>query len=242
MYNILIGFSPLFVESILLIRLWAIYPFRTTPLRRFLAIFMPITLIKLARLASVVTYVVYLYNELKDDNQTLFWFRDMRRTRLRNYTVEWFLQVADNATVSVLFLMKLNEVRTFKSGVRGWSKCFFFVFPGLLIAILSGSVLQAFFWITISNFVIPAILSVIQLVVIWTSRDFMVVALICTVNIYVEIIGVLLATIWAVGSWRREENSSRSVPVLTTVTVEMDESTTGYASINNDMKPQTTEK
>ncbi|KAF8336199.1 hypothetical protein F5887DRAFT_577057 [Amanita rubescens] len=225
MYNILIGFSPLFVESILLIRLWAIYPFRTTPLRRFLAIFMPITLIKLARLASVVTYVVYLYNELKDDNQTLFWFRDMRRTRLRNYTVEWFLQVADNASVSVLFLMKLNEVRTFKSGVRGWS-----------------SVLQAFFWITISNFVIPAILSVIQLAVIWTSRDFMVVALICTVNIYVEIIGVLLATILAVGSRRREENSSRSVPVLTTVTVEMDESTTGYASIDNDMKPQTTEK
>lgn len=95
------------------------------------------------------------------------------------------------------------------------------------MAILLGSALEAFFWITISNFVIPAILSVIQLVVIWMSRDFMVVALICTVNIYVEIIGVLLATIWAVGSRRREENSSRSVPVLTTVTVGMDESTTG---------------
>lgn len=217
------------MESILLIRLWAIYPFRTTPRRRFLAIFMPITLIKLARLASVVTYVVYLYNELKDDNQTLFWFRDMRRERLRNYTVEWFLQVADNATVSVLFLMKLNEARAFKSVVWGWSKRFFssLVFPGRLMAILSGSALEAFFWITISNFVIPAILSVIQLVVIWMSRDFMVVALICTVNIYVEIIGVLLATIWAVGSRRREENSSRSVPVLTTVTVGMDESTTG---------------
>ncbi len=129
MYNILIGCSPLFVESILLIRLWAIYPFRTTPLRKFLAIFVPITLIKLARLASVVTYVVYLYNELKDDNQTLFWFRDMRSTRLRNYTVEWFLQVVDNASVSVLFLMKLNEVRAFKSGVRGWSKCFFSRIP-----------------------------------------------------------------------------------------------------------------
>lgn len=73
----------------------------------------------------MVTYVVYLYNELKDDNQTLFWFRDMRRERLRNYTVEWFLQVADNATVSVLFLMKLNEVRAFKSVVWGWSRRFF---------------------------------------------------------------------------------------------------------------------
>ncbi len=70
----------------------------------------------------------------------------------------------------------------------------------------------------------------------------MVVALICTVNIYVEIIGVLLATIWAVGSRRREENSSTSVPVLTSVTVGMDESTTGYASIDNNMKPQTTER
>ncbi len=76
------------------------------------------------------------------------------------------------------------------------------------------------------------------------SKDLMVLAIIFTVNIYVEIIGVLMATIWVAGSqWR--EKKSRGAPVLTTVTVEMEESITGYTrsrSIGIEANPWTTEK
>lgn len=122
-YNILVSSSPLFVESILLIRLWAIYPFRTTPLKTFLAIFIPIALLKLARLANAISFVVCLSAEIKAE-QSLFGLLASNRSRFPNYAIEWFSQVADNTSASVLFLVKLNEVRAFRSRARGWSECF----------------------------------------------------------------------------------------------------------------------
>src|SRR6266550_5066456 len=122
-YNFLVMSSALLVESILLIRLWAIYPFRTTPLKTFLAIFIPIALLKLARLANAISYVVCLSAEIKAD-RSLFGLLDSNRSRFPNYAIEWFLQVADNTSASVLFVVKLNEVRAFRSRPRGWSECF----------------------------------------------------------------------------------------------------------------------
>jgi hypothetical protein len=238
-YSILLSFSPLLVESILLIRLWTVYPFRTTPLKTFLAIFIPITLLKIARITNLIIYVVKLSNELKTQQQTVFWFLNVCKAWFLNSTIEWFLQVVDNASASVLFLVKLNEVRAFRSRARGWSERVSFASPGLLTVILIGSTLEALFWIAISNFVIPVVLSIAQLVVLWTSKNVFIVAPIMIVNIYVEIIGVLLATVWTVGSQWREEEYSRSVPALTTVTVGMDELTTGYASISIEAKPRT---
>ncbi|KAF8735165.1 hypothetical protein AX14_002620 [Amanita brunnescens Koide BX004] len=179
-YNILFGFTPLLVESILLIRLFAVYPFRTTPLKTFLAIFIPITLLKVGRLANTITYVENISDEiLGARQQSLFWYLDTCRIWFTNYTVEWFLQVVDNTSMSVLFLVKLNEVRALRTRAQRWS-----------------STLEALFWIAVSNFVIPVMLSIAQLVVMWISKDMITVALICIVNIYGEIIGVLLATIW----------------------------------------------
>ena len=111
--------------------------------------------------------------------------------------------------------------------------------PSFLTIILSGSTLEALFWIAVSNFFIPVMLSITQLIMIWTSKNIMVVAPICMVNIYVEIIGVLLATIWANGSQWRDDNSSGNAPVLTTVRVEMDESMKGYTSVSVGAKPWT---
>ena len=121
------------MESILLTRLLAAYPFRTTPLKTFLAIFIPITLVKLARLANVITYVEYISDQIIGTRQQiLFWYLNMCKTWFPNYTVEWFLQVVDNTSMSVLFLAKLNEVRTFRSRARGWSENIPFVTLDLL--------------------------------------------------------------------------------------------------------------
>jgi len=120
------------VESILLMRLLAVYPFRTTPLKKFLAIFIPITLLKLARLANLIVYLVSFYNELMTGEQILSRVQELCSTRFPNYTVEFPLQVVDNTATSVLFLVKLNEVRAFRSTVRGWSEYISFISRGLL--------------------------------------------------------------------------------------------------------------
>src|SRR6266576_19517 len=121
-YNFLVMSSALFVESILLIRLWAIYPFRTTPLKIFLAIFIPIALVKLARLANAISFVVYRSAEIRA-TQSIFGLLHSNESRFPNYAIEWSLQVVDNTSASVLFLVKLNEARAFRSRSRGWSEC-----------------------------------------------------------------------------------------------------------------------
>lgn len=120
------------MESILLIRLLAVYPFRTTPLKKFLSIFIPITLLKLARLANLIVYLVSFYDEIRTKEQTLSWVQELCSTRFPNYTVEFPLQVVDNTSTSVLFLVKLNEVRAFRSTVRGWSERSSFISHSLL--------------------------------------------------------------------------------------------------------------
>ena len=80
-------------------------------------------LLKLARLANAISYVVYFSAEIRAE-QSLFGLLDSNRSRIPNYAIEWSLQVADNASASVLFLVKLNEVRAFRSRTRGWGECF----------------------------------------------------------------------------------------------------------------------
>ncbi|KIL62109.1 hypothetical protein M378DRAFT_81661 [Amanita muscaria Koide BX008] len=211
------AFSPLLVESVLLIRVWAVFPFRTTPRLTFFAIFTVIVLLKIARVSNAIVYLVNLTNRVNDDENTLLLLQHTW-TQFPNYKIEWFLQVAENTITSALFLFKLNRGRGIGTRMAGshWS-----------------STLEALFWIALSNFVIPVILSIVELIVIWLSTDIFNVVPIFLVNLYVEIIGVLLATVWAAGTtWQDNHKSSRSGPQVFT-TVNMDTGTDAPTSRNN---------
>jgi hypothetical protein len=201
------AFSPLLVESVLLIRLWAVYPFRTTPRKVFFAIFIPVVLLKMTRAANVIVYLVNISRRINDGENNLLLLQQTW-TKFPNYKIEWFLQVADNTSASVLFLCKLNNGRNLhtKVGGRNW-----------------GSTIDALFWIAVSNFVVPVMLSIAELIVIWTSKDIFNVVPICVANVYLEIIGVLLATVWPAGTkWQDDHKlGENSVPVLTTVDVDI---------------------
>ncbi|KAK2467343.1 hypothetical protein APHAL10511_000578 [Amanita phalloides] len=200
-FIILVFSSPLFVESILLIRLWRVYPFRTTPRKIFIAILASVALLKFARLANMTVFLVVVLS-IKGDGLESLWILRQKAAKTPSCKLEWLLQVVDNTSASGLFLMKLNEGRAFKSKACGWS-----------------SRLEGLFWITVSNFIIPVVMSVVQLVVAWTSQDIFDASPICIVNIYVEIIGVLLATVWAAGVGVRyhEEGKITTAPTLTTM-------------------------
>ncbi|KAF8638225.1 hypothetical protein AX17_002374 [Amanita inopinata Kibby_2008] len=206
--------SSVLVESVLLIRLLAVYPYGKVPLKIFLAIFIPIGLLKTARVINIIIYLVDLSRILKPGVNTLLLLQQ-RWTEFPNYKIEWFLQVVDNTSASVLFLVRLNKGR---------------ILAGQSGAVHGGSwsaLLEALFWIAVSNFVIPVVLSVAQLVVVWVDQNIFDVVPICLVNIYVEIIGVLLATVWAAGTkWQEEaegsvgervEGREKTGPVLSTI-------------------------
>ena len=200
----LLAFNPLLIESVLLIRLWAVYSFRSTPRAIFFAIFIPIALLKMGRIANAIIYLVHISKRFRSGENALLLLQSSWNT-VPNYKIEWFLQVADNTITSLLFLCKLNKGRGLSTRVTGgcWA-----------------SAIEALFWIAVSNFVIPVLLSIVQLIVIWTSDDIFNVSPITIVNQYIEIIGVLLATVWAAGTrWQNDQRPRSAIQVLTTVDV-----------------------
>ncbi|PFH50975.1 hypothetical protein AMATHDRAFT_3484 [Amanita thiersii Skay4041] len=197
----LLAFSPILVESILIIRLLAVYPFGKTPHRHFFPIFTWIGLLKIARVVNAIDYVVNISRAVKPGMNTLLLLQEVW-TRFPNYKIEWFLQVADNTSTSVLFLIRLNKGRTLSTenpAHRIGSERRFSTYA---------SRLEALFWIAVSNFVIPVLLSIAQLIVVWLDNSIFDVVPICLVNIYVEIIGVLLATVWVAAGSQWEERKT----------------------------------
>lgn len=187
-YPALAFFGPLVVESTLVIRLAAVYPRRTTPkVKYWMILLVPITF-KVVRAINVAVflrhYVVALHGgnsiaageSLWGDWQTKF---------------EWIMQAVDNGFVSFMFLRRLTR-NAGASGVTIRSKAM-------------TSRIQALFLIALSNFVFPVILNIIQLGLIFSkTTSFFQASLVYMVNNYVNIIGVVFATIWSIGSRRME--------------------------------------
>ena len=67
--------------------------------------------------------------------------------------------------------------------------------------------IRTLYYIALSNFVFPILFNIAELVVIFTDPNFFHGIMVVTVNCYVTIIGVMLATIWAQGSNRSDTTS-----------------------------------
>ena len=59
--------------------------------------------------------------------------------------------------------------------------------------------LRGLFWIALTNFVVPVIFGIYLLIMIFHENNIIPVIAVLSVNIYVEIISVLLATLWCSG-------------------------------------------
>jgi hypothetical protein len=68
--------------------------------------------------------------------------------------------------------------------------------------------LRGLFLIALSNFVFPVILNIIQLGLVFSSTtSFFRTSIVYMVNNYVNIIGVVFATVWSIGSRKLEESA-----------------------------------
>ncbi|KAG6834411.1 hypothetical protein H0H93_009784 [Arthromyces matolae] len=169
----------------------------TTPRSTFVKVLTFPVLVKCGRLASISLF-------LRQMNQTngqgsiailagQLWFRNP-------YMIsEWSLQVADNLYSTLFLFWKLRKFyRGSETGFRVQSRS--------LLARLRG-----IFVIALANFVFPLFMNVTQLVLIVRDKDYARGTEVLFANLYISIVGVLFATVWASGrAWGHSSTSESS--------------------------------
>ncbi|KAI6031192.1 hypothetical protein PISMIDRAFT_6627 [Pisolithus microcarpus 441] len=178
-------FLPLLSDSILLTRLFALYPLSSTNWVTLLKIFTFPFCIKCARIVVLTRFL----NRYSTNGHGNPWSRNA------NLIPEWAMQIADNMYFVSFFLYNLH-VRT-----------------GLVKRAAGMQTrIRQIFYISVANFVLPLIFGValIILLVIATSANteaYLITDLLLLINSYITVMGVLCATVWFSGSeWVRTRN------------------------------------
>ncbi|KAF9448442.1 hypothetical protein P691DRAFT_800828 [Macrolepiota fuliginosa MF-IS2] len=189
--------SPVFVDSILLLRILAFYPISITPKRTLAAIFAFPLIVKCARLAVVVVYVVLFVRKTRNA-PSVFTAAESIWERNPLILSEWTLQMLDNAYASLFFLYRIWEFRRSRQleGHQVKSNSFL-------------SYLRSLFLVALGNLVFPVIMNIAAIVLMASDPSYITGSQVLMANNYVAIIGVVFATIWArKQSWNREGRSN----------------------------------
>ncbi|KAF7332910.1 hypothetical protein MVEN_02396700 [Mycena venus] len=215
----MILFLPLFIDCILAFRLYVVYPPRTTSKVQLAIIFIPIAVLKIARTTNLIIFMVKFAAAISTSavaDFLILWcgagfpdpggfpykcsggFPDPLHAPWTK--IEWILQVFDNCYASGFFLWKvwIGHRKAKASGIvhsRSTGS--------------SADKLKSLFYLALSCFVFPCMFSIAQVILTFRNHDFFLGAYVFVNNIYIEIVGVLLATIWATKG--RSENTADSV-------------------------------
>ncbi|RPD52580.1 hypothetical protein L227DRAFT_617695 [Lentinus tigrinus ALCF2SS1-6] len=214
-------FIPLCVQCILFVRIFAVYPPRV--ISRLLAVAIYGTLLTMT-LARVVNIGI----ALKKINETSrlsgnVWAATTVEGHVPSLMAELCMALAYDIIASGLFLFRLRQaslsmsmpVRQVPDPVSNGKR--FMSYPARV---------RALFWIALTNFVFPVVFNTILLIFIQNENfgNIITVIAVSSVNVYVQIISVLLATLWcsvtspevAVGS-RTLEGRGRVIESISTV-------------------------
>ncbi|KAI6013309.1 hypothetical protein PISMIDRAFT_677254 [Pisolithus microcarpus 441] len=168
--------SPLFYDSILLLRVLAFYPIHSTPLLTLAKVLAIPILVKCGRLLCLSLFLHGYYVRYASYGPVTNWFRNPY------VTSEWALQVVDNMYSCGFFLYKLHihdsKISQFRSG-------------STMVHLI-----RNIFLISCANFVFPVLFNVAQIICITIDRSYLTATLLLLINGYVSVIGVLGATIF----------------------------------------------
>ncbi|KAG2137970.1 hypothetical protein DEU56DRAFT_345526 [Suillus clintonianus] len=188
--NIAIGiigaFQSILVDLILLLRLTLIYPHTIVGPKRFALVTALPILLKIARLVNMFIFIKVLADAARgpsgSENLAVVW------ATTPYLKIEWSAQLVDNAYASIAFLwaIRLRRIHTSSaaSEINPRKSTF-------------GQRLRTLFYIAVSNFVFPSLLSLAQLIVVYKNVYVLTVNEIVLVNTMVAVIGVVFATVWA---------------------------------------------
>ncbi|KAJ8502109.1 hypothetical protein ONZ51_g167 [Trametes cubensis] len=183
--------APYFAELTLVVRVVSVYPPRLMSWSGRILMYAPIALLKTARTANVIDFLV-AWGRLNRDAFTPS-VTSQQAWGLPNAKIEWILQFLDMLFVSALFLARLRQgVRMKRDESR--PHCSSVTSTGTRVSLSSR--IRTLFWIAASNLIFPVLLDFIQLVYIFHDNSSIPATYVVLVNVHVQIIGVLLATIW----------------------------------------------
>ncbi|PFH45063.1 hypothetical protein AMATHDRAFT_132447, partial [Amanita thiersii Skay4041] len=86
---------PLFVETILMFRILAVYPYHATPKPTFISIFLPLALLKIARLVNISIYIKHYLDILNSIDNPIIAGQVASVVVGPEPKIEWILQVVD---------------------------------------------------------------------------------------------------------------------------------------------------
>ncbi|TFY53384.1 hypothetical protein EVG20_g10140 [Dentipellis fragilis] len=193
-YFILMGalysLTPILVDSILLLRLNAVYSWHSTQRMKFIAIMTFPVLVKFSRLGNNAMYLAnYSRNASSLTNNTTAAGGGMVlvTSKLPGVKIEWFLQIFDNAYTSALFLIRVHSDSTRpRVHTQRTNQSF-------------SHKLRTFFWIAVSNFIFPVLMAIVQLVIYMATPNCLLALYVAQANLYFTIICVVFATLWTTG-------------------------------------------
>ncbi|RDX48915.1 hypothetical protein OH76DRAFT_1404104 [Lentinus brumalis] len=196
--------TPISVQAILLFRVVAAYPPRLLNWNRRFLIYGPFIVLLIARLINASICVAKIAQGVHTLANTFL--ASQLEWDLPYPKVEWFLQLFYDTYASTLFLLRLGEGRKVEARLGGDDTVTTDVSRNSY-----AERLRTLFWIAVSNFVFPVMLNIAQIIFIFRDRNFIHGTYITMVNNYVEIIGVLLATLWCSGTkWQGSDFSRRA--------------------------------
>ncbi|KAF8799271.1 hypothetical protein BYT27DRAFT_7202443 [Phlegmacium glaucopus] len=167
--------SVMFIESILLFRIFAFYPLSLTPKSQLVAIFMVPILAKSGRLIASIMLFYQFRHQIAPVSD---W------PKIPSFMSGWYLQLIDMIYTTVFLLCKVILLRRKRSD---------------LLVIRSKSLLdylKSLFILALGNFVFPIVMNISATILITTDPDSLNGFYLIEVSNYISIIGVVFATVW----------------------------------------------
>ncbi|RPD58601.1 hypothetical protein L227DRAFT_181691 [Lentinus tigrinus ALCF2SS1-6] len=204
---------PMLTDWVVVLRVMAIYPPHKLSHRCLSIIYGPMALVKLARMVIDAVFIVQWTRAVVRNAESPF-RAGMEAWATPYPKLAWFFQLFDSTYVSAIFLLRLGRGTMDASRLRKYADA-----TGTDASQDQDEGehsyyrrLQTLFWISTSNFIFPVIFNLAQLILVFRDPSFLDGAYILLVNSYVEILGVLLVTIWASGTG--DEQVASANPVL----------------------------
>ncbi|KAF7348984.1 hypothetical protein MVEN_01419400 [Mycena venus] len=176
---------PALIDGILLLRIYAVYPYARTSSLKF-CFFMGVPI--LTMIARLINAAIFLARFVKTINTSRDEYAgealQVLAFHLPSIKIEWALQLFDDIFSSAIFLSRVY-IQAMFTRERPMSQT-----------------IKSLFWISVSNFVFPVILGIAQLTTYLANPNSLTPLYIEAVNFHFTIMGVVFATLWvAEGEW-----------------------------------------
>ncbi|PBL02843.1 hypothetical protein ARMGADRAFT_981710 [Armillaria gallica] len=204
-YNLVVGVfgsvQYILIDTILLLRLLAVYPLAYIGTRRYIGLITLPVLLKLARVINLFIFISVLVKATR--NPATASLRVSQVWLQAPYLkIEWCMQLVDNMYASIFFLWRL-VLRSRENGSPSPS-----IVSSSTISFTER--LKILFWIAVTNFVVPTLFSVAQIIIVYRGVTYVAINDVVLANTSTAVILVVFATVWAGSShWKRATKVSR---------------------------------